>query len=260
MRLNHKVILLLVLLPVVAAPGCIMPVPTEIAVTSYPVQTKTLTPEPTLTLTKTPTATVTLTLIPSETPTITPSPTPFSTFPASVWADHVNVRANPGYLFQVILNAAVNTSFMVLGKAPGGEWTLVQSQAGTKGWIFTQLLESEYDLQAIPVIEPNSVQRITGKLVDEAGHPISGVQFAITQESAQNEKRNDAMTDVTGEFIAFMPLSASGTWDVTYVAIACTSNTMDADCNCKDGYCGTVYPQTQTTTLPQGQELLFAWK
>ena len=52
--------------------------------------------------------------------------------------------------------------------------------------------------------------------MDETGLPISGVQFAITQGSGQNEQRNDAMTDAAGEFIAFMPLSVSVTWDVSY--------------------------------------------
>jgi uncharacterized protein YgiM (DUF1202 family) len=262
MLLIHKKIFFLLLLTATIVTACTFPSAPALSPTLPPVLIETQTPEvePTPTATQNPTVTITPTPMPSETPTITPSPTPFSPFPASVWADHVNVRANPGYLFQVILNVSVNTNFTVLGKAPGGEWIFVQSQAGTKGWIFTQLLQSEYDLQSIPVIEPSNVQRITGKLVDETGLPISGVQFAITQGSGQNEQRNDAMTDAVGKFIAFMPLSISGTWDVTYTAVACTSNTMDEDCNCKGGYCGTVYPQTQAITLPQEQELVFTWK
>jgi hypothetical protein len=110
------------------------------------------------------------------------------------------------------------------------------------------------------LVEPGDVQIIRGKLLDPAGRPISGVQFAITQGSGDNPLRNDAITDENGEFFAFMPLESSGTWKITYVAIGCDSNTMDASCNCINGICGTADPESIQISLPTNAPLQFTWK
>ncbi len=68
------------------------------------------------------------------------------------------------------------------------------------------------------------------------------------------------MTDSSGNFFAFMPLSASGAWTISYTAVACTSNTMDANCNCRNNSCGRPYPDSLTVTLPHDDVLIFAWR
>jgi uncharacterized protein YgiM (DUF1202 family) len=185
-----------------------------------------------------------------------PSPTPFAPFEALVWVDNVNLRTNPGKLFLVILSLEKDTPLQVLGKSPGGEWIFVKTQDNTNGWIFAQLLQSVVDLQEAPLLQPLDVQEVRGLVADAASRPVSGIQFAITQGG----NRTDAMTDDSGGFFAYMPLTAAGTWTVSYAAIACTSNTMDADCNCKGGFCGSVDPVMQTLTLPQTEMLKFSWR
>jgi len=218
------------------------------------------------TFTQTPTPSPSPTLAPSATATVAPSPTqtltttPFIPFMAAVWADNVNVRANPGYLFPVIQNVAQGTEFLVLGRSPGGEWIQVESAIGGKGWVFTKLVENEADLQFTPVIQLSRVQLVRGHVQDGQGNPISGIQFALAQGNQPDEQRTDAMTDDTGIFYAFIPPSAVGSWSVSYTAIACTSNTMDENCNCLGGICGDLFPQSITITLPQTEPLVFTWK
>jgi uncharacterized protein YgiM (DUF1202 family) len=206
----------------------------------------------------------TLTPVPTliSTPTVIPSPTPFVPFNAPVWADNVNVRTNPGYLFPVARLIARNSNLLVLGKSPGGEWTYAQIADGTKGWVFTQLIQSERDLQAVPVIEPQGVQLIKGRVTDSQGMPTSGVGFSVLQGTGDRPPTNTVMTDANGDFYSFMPTTASGEWAVSYSAIACKSNVWKDDTctNYKDGYTGTVDPQVTTVTLPQGTPLLFTWK
>ncbi len=192
-------------------------------------------------------------------PTVPPTATPYTPFEVSMMVDHANVRSNPGYLFDVVMNVSQGTKFSVLGKAPGGEWFLVQNTSGAQGWVFGQLLESEHDLQAVPVIMPANVQVLEGRIMNAEGRPVSGVQFAFVQNANGQELRNDGNSDENGIFLVFMPLEIGGEWMVSYTAISCTSNTMDQDCNCLNNICGNVDPSFQSITLPQKEPVLFTW-
>jgi len=197
---------------------------------------------------------------PQPSPTFTPSPTPYVPFEAHTTVDYTNVRANPGYLFDVLQMINKDVAFKVLGRAPGGEWIYVEIAEGKKGWVFARLIDTDQDLQVVPVIEPQGVQLITGKVTFPDGQPVSGVQYAITQVLSSGTRRNDVVTDADGIFYAFMPETASGTWNVAYTAVSCKSNTMDEDCNCIGGVCGTSEPIWLNVTLPQAEPLLFTWK
>ncbi|MCL4559423.1 MAG: SH3 domain-containing protein [Chloroflexi bacterium] len=194
------------------------------------------------------------------TPTLTPAPQVFTPFKSSVWADHTNVRANPGYLFQVVLNVLKGTSFTVLGQSPGGEWIYVETASGSRGWIYAQLFEPGVELQAAPVVQPENTQLVKGRVVDGSGNPVSAIQFTLLQGAGEKQLRNDAVTDAQGEFYAFMPADASGEWSVSYTGIGCASNVMDASCNCKEDACGTVNPPQVTVTLPPSETLEFTWR
>jgi uncharacterized protein YraI len=256
---NLTLVIVVILLTSCSAVAPDSPLPTmtkltQAATVAVPTTTQTSAPSPSPTLAPSATATV----APSPTPTLTP--TPFIPFMAAVWADNVNARTSPGYLFPVIQNVAQGTEFLVLGRSPGGEWIQIESATGWKGWVFAKLVDSEADLQFTPVIQPSSVQLVRGHVQDEQGNPISGIQFALTQGNQQNEQRTDAMTDDDGYFYAFMPPSATGSWAVLYTAIACTSNTMDSSCSCLGGICGDPSPLSITITLPQTEPLVFTWQ
>jgi hypothetical protein len=171
----------------------------------------------------------------------------------------LNVRANPGYLFDVMANAAKDVELMVLGRAPGGEWIYIQQGTANRGWVFAQLIKPAQDLKAIPVIEPKDIQLVKGKVVDPSGGPVSGIQFTLLQGTGASLQRNDAVTDESGVFYAFLPKSAAGQWTVSYTAISCTSNTMDANCSCKNAVCGSAHPAETSITLPQTAPLDFTW-
>lgn len=192
-------------------------------------------------------------------PTITPTPTPYVPFDVEMMVNNVNVRANPGYLFNVLKSAPQGAKFKVIGKAPGGEWFFVGSDNETQGWVFGQLIKSENDLKSVPVLMPADVQILEGRIMNEEGKPISGIQFAFEQTANGVLSRNDGMSDENGVFLVFMPPAATGEWVVSYAAIACTSNTMDKDCNCINNICGNVDPAVKTITLPQQEPVLFTW-
>lgn len=200
------------------------------------------------------------TSMPPVTPTIpATAPMPFVPFTLGTSVNNVVLRRDPGYLFARIALLPEGTSLTVLGRSRGGEWVLVQTPDNRSGWVFAQLLEKEgQDWASVPFIEPSTVQVLTGTVIDDAGVPISGIQFSFTQGSAPDARRNDAITDQTGTFYAFMPPDATGSWNVSYTAVSCTSNIMDANCNWK----GKPYPETEVISLPlaPGTVLRFAWR
>jgi hypothetical protein len=222
-------------------------------------------PEPVPTATVqlfTPVPTVsTPTLLPSPlppTPTLTATLGPFTPFTARPSVDALKLRVGPGSLFGPIQLLYDTETVTVLGKAPGGEWFLVETLDEVQGWVFGQLLEAEQDLQTAPVTQPEDAQVVRGRLADSDGVPISGIQFALT---LGDTARTDAMTDENGEFYAFLPPDVSGDWLVSYVAIACTSNAF-ADQTCSSyssGYTGVVQPDTRPVTLPTESTLIFQW-
>ena len=196
----------------------------------------------------------------TEIPTAIPaSPTAFVPFNVKTWADNVLLRSNPGYLFPKLARLDDGTVLRVLGRSRGGEWLLVQTPDNQVGWVFTQLVETETeDPRLAPEMSPPDTQLVTGQVRDTNGNPVSGIQFAIVQGTDPNMLRTDAMTDETGIFYAFMPTDASGTWWVSYTAISCKSNIMDADCN----WVGKPSPEGMYVELPRStaEPLEFEWQ
>lgn len=222
----------------------------------------TFTPIPTLT--SNPLQTPTAARAPLGVSAATPSPSgTYVPFSVATTADNVALRKGPGYLFIRIGLLPEGTSLRVLAKSRGGEWALVQTTDARVGWVFIQLTESSGgNWASVPLSEPLGAQLITGSVIDLAGVPISGVQFALTQGNGSLAPRNDAMTDESGTFYAYMPADASGQWYLRYAAIACISNTMDSNCNPKNGVGGRPYPEGQYIALPLATQtrLQLIWK
>jgi hypothetical protein len=174
--------------------------------------------------------------------------------------DSLMLRTNPGYLFPALLMMPKDTSLLVLGQAPGGDWIKVQMSSGEKGWVFAKLLVSGQPLNLVPYIQPEGVQLVKGHVATANNVPVNGIQFAITQGEGANASRNDAVADANGDFYLFMPPTASGEWYVSYVAIGCESNLMDANCNWKNSAITQPTPPGITITLPYTETLNFVWK
>ena len=229
-----------------AVSGCSPSTPANVGPTN-PAETATPTPVP---------ADLTPTVQPSDTPLPLPTATAFVPFKAIAIVDYVNVRANPGLLFAVNMNVPKNTVFSVLGKTSGNDWINVQTPSNTNGWVYAKLLKGEQDLSSAPVIKPDHVQLITGRVADEKGNLISGINFAVFQGTV----RNEVVTGPDGTFYIYMPPTSSGDWVVSYTGIDCSSNLMDAKCNCKAAVCGAVNPPNVHIQVPESKPLDFLWK
>lgn len=183
----------------------------------------------------------------------------FKPYQVQTIAQNVNLRLGPGTLFKVSRVMAQGTSLEVNGQSPGGEWLYVKNEEGIFGWVGTVLVAGVVEDPPAPFVEPGDALVVTGRVMTELGTPVSGIGFALTQAGFR-DRRSDAVTDDEGRFHAYLPSNLTGTWVVEQVSVACTSNTMDANCNCKSGRCGEANPLSMEITLPAAGELNFVWK
>jgi len=224
--------------------------------TSAPPNVETLVAETLVVLTES-APVATHTLIPTVTSIpATATPQDFGVVYVYTTEENVNLRTNPGLLFTVSRVMAQNTRLRLLGQTPGGEWLNVINDEGISGWVNSNVVLVSYDGPPAPVIEPSGVLLVTGTVLTELGTAVSGIGFSVVQ----NARRTEAVTNADGQFFAYLPATMSGTWSVEYTSIACTSNTMDSNCNCISGRCGTADPVTAQVQLPQKEPLQFIWK
>jgi hypothetical protein len=196
------------------------------------------------------------------TPSATSSPTPFVPFRVSIWADNVNLRADPGYLFPVIRILRQGTPLRLKGRSPGGEWFYAEGPDEIHGWVFGMLLDQDPRLAEIPLREPQNVQLVRGYVADADGIPIQGVSFSVSKGTGPSAPTNVVHTDASGEFFSFLPPGSDGAWTVTHTGIACASNVWQGDgcATYKTGYQGLVDPHTVVVVLPYADQLVFFWK
>lgn len=196
---------------------------------------------------------------PTEAPAAQTPAASFTPYAVQTSVQNVNLRTGPGTLFKVSRVLAQGTTLEVSGRSNGGEWLYVKNNEGIFGWVGVNLVEGGLDTPAAPFVAPDDAFLVTGTVNTELDVPVSGIGFAITQPGFTS-RRTDAMTDDEGRFYAYIPSTLSGSWIVEFVSVACTSNTMDANCNCKSVICGAANPRSVEITLPFTGELNFVWK
>jgi SH3-like domain-containing protein len=258
--LQLPILPLVLLLAACAAPAA-TPTPIPPADTLLPTGTA-IPPMDTLLPTSTQ-AVPTLTATPTVTATasISFTPTRFTSFTAVTTAAEVRLRTGPGYTFPVLRQLAEGSTVIVFGKAPGGEWIRVRTMETIEGWVFWRLLKTTVNLSEAPVVQPQNVQRIHGRVVDGSGTPIRGVSFDVVQGIQTVSGNNPVLSDPAGEFFAFLPPDSHGIWTVKHSGIACDSNVWtDTSCSgYKNGYKGNVEPASADVTLPYEGVLEFTW-
>lgn len=245
--------LLAVILLTALLAGCSASTPTPPPATLPPptAEAPTATPEPT---------------DPPPTPTLEPTVAPTPTvqtlppFESHATVDLVNVRANPGSLFNVItMLHTKDVKFTVLGQAPGGEWIKIQLEDESQGWIAANFVYAETDLKKLAVIQPEDAVMISGEVKGQSGKGVDGIVFTVMQGREFGNISTNAATDEAGVFYAFLPPGSYGKWYATFKEIACTSSLMDGNCQCAGGACGRLAPEIAYVILPQESVLEFEY-
>lgn len=215
------------------------------------------------TLTSIPPASSTPEAATSEPFMLTPTPSLVTSTPEAAGtryvytsAQNVNLRIGPGRLFQVSRVLAQGTRLELLGIAPGDKWVEVKSDEGITGWVDGQLVAGDFDGLQPPVVNPENVVTITGIVSNDNG-PITYLGIAIVQ----GDQFDEGYTDTTGQYYIYLPKTLKGEWTLQQYAVDCRSNTMDANCHCVGGTCGTLNPSNYRLTFPLSNTFYrFGWQ
>jgi hypothetical protein len=170
-------------------------------------------------------------------------------------AQNVNLRANPGLLFPVSRVMAQGTRLQVRVLSPGRDWAYVQNIEGVNGWVDLTFVK-QFPKAQLGENEPTGVREIKGSVVNANGTPMYHINFAITQ----GNKRTEAKTNKRGEFHAYLPASASGTWTVSFISFDTEGNALTPECLLDTNACGKTTPLSVEVTLPTSGPILFGWE
>ena len=152
-------------------------------------------------------------------------------------ADNVNLRVNPGRLFQVSRVLTRGSRMEYLGILPNGQWLKVRTGEGIVGWVLKELVEADFELVG-PLAVPDNVVLITGTVLDTNNNPVNGIEISISKD----EQGDRTLTSKEGTYYLYLPTTLSGVWSLKQTAISCESNLMGSDCKCLNSSCGAFDP------------------
>ena len=160
-------------------------------------------------------------------------------------ADNVNLRVNPGRLFQVsrILTRGSRVEF--LGILPNGQWLKVRTGEGVVGWILKDLVETEFN-PAGPQAVPDDVILFTGVVMDANNNPVNGVEVSLFKD----EQKDNTLTGTDGRYYLYLPTTLNGVWSLKQTAVSCESSLMGPNCQCLLPGCGTYEPLEYRLQFP----------
>lgn len=185
-----------------------------------------------------------------------PSPSPLPPSPtvirgpldAVITTELLSLRQGPGTLFAKLGQVRKDARVRVLGRARGANWVYIDTGA-ERGWVaavYTSLSNTAV-LAALETIETPEMQVIHGQVLDRAGKPVPGVQFALYQGRADsNPPLARATTDEAGDFYIYLPAETSGTWRLSLTGADCGSPAVDERCQIS----GAIEPRFTDVTLP----------
>ena len=159
--MNRKLSLVIFLAGSVALAACSAgTAPQELVPTSTLAPIVSLTPRFTATPVASRTPLPTFTFTPTEspippTPSDTPTPTPTQPVVGVIQSQQtVNVREGPGTNFRAITALAPGTGVEVIGVSSEGDWTNIQMEDGSQGWVSSRLLFVRATETPVPTFTP----------------------------------------------------------------------------------------------------------
>ena len=194
---------------------------------------------------------------PQPAPTEAPEPVERLPLAATVNVDSLNLRSGPGILFEVLSTLPLGSKVTALGTAPGHDWVEIENESGQTGWVYAELLTLDGELASLPLLEVPQSLSINGKVIDQNGQTINGVQVQVTAQLFDFAVEFVTLSDADGYFYTFFPPNTVGVWLVEIIGTDCESSIVDGNCNVVEYflYNGSAYVQ-----LPATSPLVFVYE
>ena len=203
-----------------------------------------------------PTATLE-TVNPQPTPTAVPAPIERQPLAATVNVNSLNLRSGPGTLFEVLSTLPLGSKVTALGMTPGNDWVEIEDENNQTGWVYAELLTLDGNLATLPLLEAPQSLSINGKIIDQNGQTINGVQVQVTAQLYDFAVEFVTRSNADGYFYTFFPPDTVGVWLVEIIGTDCDSRIVDGNCNVVEYflYNGSAYVQ-----LPATSPLVFVYE
>lgn len=275
MKRSFHFCLLLTLCAALAACSAATAAPS--ATTPNPAATGTLPPAAVTALAVTPTARPTSTLWPTAVPTETAASPATASAPtaaptaavtladsiaATIKVDNTRLRSGPGLFFDPVTLLYHGNTVNVLRKARGDDWALVDAGAGRQGWLSIPTTSLAKDQVArLQIQEGIDAVVLTGRVVDENGQGMPGIQFAAFQGDPEDEHAETYATSMAdGNFVFYLPPASKDEWRISLKSVACDSPIIGLNCAYTGAFAPTfVLFQVADQRLVGSAKLLFQY-
>jgi hypothetical protein len=125
------------------------------------------------------------------------------------------LRSGPGKLFENLKMYGENTSFTVLGKAPGDIWYFVIAPDHLSGWMNKGNMILQGDEINLPYLAVSNADVIKGHVTADDGTPATLIGVSLSPVGMDLPAGPDATeTDSTGAFYLYVPKGTSGEYNV----------------------------------------------
>ncbi|MHC1739491.1 MAG: hypothetical protein AB9897_00080 [Anaerolineaceae bacterium] len=194
-----------------------------------------------------------ISILPSPTPQPHPTitPTPFLPIQGTFGVDNFKLRTGPGFLFDTIALYKANGIVQVYGRSPGNGWFFVTTSDHYSGWMKSDYINLEGDLEQIPYFGIGNANMVSGHVRNSNGEPMSKLGIVLHLIDSSSPANDDnTLTDESGTFYLFTPLNIKGNYLIGINAVDCTSNAVDSQCAYLYGF-----PSAQTIELPHPSDI-----
>jgi len=152
-----------------------------------------------------------MTAAPSDTP-LPPPPPPTVAPVEGTTSTQINVRSEPSTAGNLLGILPPNTSVLIVGKDPGGNWWQILYDQGTdgKGWVTAQY---------VTATNPDAIPVVGGSSVDPNSGTVAIVQQQINVRSGPGTSFNALGTLNAQDVVSLTGKDSNGAWlQITYTA------------------------------------------
>lgn len=174
----------------------------------------------------------------------------------TVSSSNLTLRAGPTIAHPALGSFPLGTEVTILGKAPGGSWSVVSAPAGHLGWMYSIYLDISLTdpMDDVAVVEPTDSWIIEGRVLDDTGTPVESIGVSLALGGLTDYPD---YSDEQGRFFLFAPSSQPGPWTVSIKGVGCLSRLVDEDCQL-NGYI--LRNPSQVYQAGQSQDLTFVYE
>ncbi len=147
-------------------------------------------------------------------PIETEEPLPVMMVPALVNTETLYLRKGPSRFFESVGLYTKDNTLLIIGQEATGAWVLVQTGDFQSGWMLAEFLTINGSLQDVPVFKVGNAQVLHGHVYIGGLNPATFVSVAIKPAGSPDSSTDVTHTNEKGEWTLYLPLDASGDWDV----------------------------------------------